>query len=65
MNLSPKGKDRQPIDKEDKRDKSEWILKRLRDFLPGNMCWSVGVFILRMVRIVRGLSQDGQVPGIM
>ena len=32
MNLSPKGKDRQPIDKEDKRDKREWIIKRLRDF---------------------------------
>ena len=32
MNLSPKGKDRQPIDKEDKRDKREWIMKRLRDF---------------------------------
>ena len=32
MNLSPKGKDRQPIDKKDKRDKIEWIIERLRDF---------------------------------
>ena len=32
MNFSPKGKDRQPIDKEDKRDKREGIMKRLRDF---------------------------------
>ena len=32
MNISPKGKDRSPIDKEDKRDKRGWIMKRLRDF---------------------------------
>ena len=33
MNISPKGKDRPLTDKEDKRDKRGWIMKRLRDFL--------------------------------
>ena len=33
MNISPKGKNRSPTDKEDKRDKREWIIKRLRNFL--------------------------------
>ena len=33
MNISPKGKDRSPNAKEDKRDKRGWIIKRLRDFL--------------------------------
>ena len=33
MNNSPKGKDRSPTDKEDKRYKRRRIMKRLRDFL--------------------------------
>ena len=33
MNLSPKGKDRQPIDKEDKRDKRGRISKEVARFL--------------------------------
>ena len=62
MNFSPKGKDRQPIDKEDRRDKRERTTREVARFFTRQYvfeCWC----ILRMVRIVYDLSQHCWVQG--
>ena len=61
MNLSPKGKDGKPIDKEDKRDKEEWIMKRLHDFYEvEEEEWIMSHILSRVGRLFWPLSHSAQ-----